>query len=439
MNSLKTAPYNITDDGDGMKSNYDDLSSDFINKAKKILEQKRFVFPDEKIFNQRVLDVFHFNLKEYQNSIIALRPAMFPEVAIRKSRFIFIQDAGAEEPEFINPELLYHFNSYIFNKSEVSFVWLMANAQDVLFDLVRHYGYNEDKKLVEIVFSKFDFNSLSDVEELIFTDSNKKMLKKQMFDDIESIVYKGSVEDFSYAKKGNGYIRIGEIIDKISSSQNDFNNPQEIISYLFERELRVGIQGDIESYMNRYPQYKSSLEKNNFYDLPKLKDYVEYIYQSNNQNQDITNYIVSDPDGYTNLRKEKNTNSEILQKVKSGDEVEVLNNSGDWSQVKTKDGKVGYIHKSRLKSLKNSVSVLQIYSRPDFNSFSQEIKPKNEVEYIHKVSGWDFIRVDDRVGYLPPQGQMADVVKTERKKHSFLANDEPLQEKKKGFWDRLFG
>ena len=114
MNALKTAPYNITDDGDGTKSNYDDLSSDFINKAKKILEQKRFVFPDEKIFNQKVLDVFHFNLKEYQNSIVALRPAMFPEVAIRKSRFIFIQDAGAEEPEFINPELLYHFNSYIF-------------------------------------------------------------------------------------------------------------------------------------------------------------------------------------------------------------------------------------------------------------------------------------------------------------------------------------
>ena len=42
MNSLKIAPYNITDEGDGTKSNYDDLSPEFINKAKKVLEQRKF-------------------------------------------------------------------------------------------------------------------------------------------------------------------------------------------------------------------------------------------------------------------------------------------------------------------------------------------------------------------------------------------------------------
>lgn len=45
--SLKDAPYNITDEGDGTKSNYDNLSPEFINKAKKLLEQKKFQFPDE--------------------------------------------------------------------------------------------------------------------------------------------------------------------------------------------------------------------------------------------------------------------------------------------------------------------------------------------------------------------------------------------------------
>lgn len=347
MNSLKTAPYNITDEGDGTKSNYDDLSPEFINKAKKILEQRKFQFPDENTFNQKILDKFSFNLKDYKNSIIALRPAMFPEVAIEENKFIFIQDAGADEPDFINPDLLYHFNSYVFYNTPVSYVWLQTNNSNLLYDLVVYYGYNKDKKLVEAVFKKFDFNSLSDMEQLIFIDSDGyKKLKKQIFDDIETIIYKGKVEDFSYAKEGNGYLRIGDIINKISSSPKEYFEPEKTISYLFERELRVGIQGDIESYLNKNPTFKSNLEKNKFYDLPTLKDYVKYIYQKESN----TNFIIQDSDGFTNLRKEKNSSSQILQKINTGEQVEVLDQNGDWWLVVSKEGKKGYVHKSRIKS-----------------------------------------------------------------------------------------
>ncbi|MDR6485794.1 hypothetical protein J2799_000279 [Chryseobacterium vietnamense] len=344
--SLKDAHYNITDEGDGTKSNYDDLS-EFINKAKKVLEQRKFQFPDENTFNQKILDVFSFNLKDYKNSIIALRPAMFPEVAIKENKFIFIQDAGAAEPEFINPDLLYHFNSYVFYNTPVSYVWLQTNNSNLLYDLVVYYGYNRDKKLVESVFKKFDFNSLSDMEQLIFIDSDGyKKLKKQIFDDIETIIYKGKVEDFSYAKEGNGYLRIGDIINKISSSPKEYFEPEKTISYLFERELRVGIQGNIESYLNKNPIYISNLEKNKFYDLPTLKDYVKYIYQKESN----TNFIIQDSDGFTNLRKEKNSSSQILQKINTGEQVEVLNQNGDWWLVVSKEGKKGYVHKSRIKS-----------------------------------------------------------------------------------------
>ncbi|MFP8893690.1 SH3 domain-containing protein [Chryseobacterium sp. EZn1] len=347
INSLKDKPCNITDAGDGTKSNYDDLSPEFINKAKKVLEQRKFQFPDENTFNQKILDVFSFNLKDYKNSIIALRPAMFPEVAIKENKFIFIQDAGAAEPEFMNPDLLYHFNSYIFYNTPVSYVWLQTNNSSLLYDLVVYYGYNKDKKLVESVFKKFDFNSLSDMEQLIFIDSGGyKKLKKQIFDDIETIIYKGKVEDFSYAKEGDGYLRIGDIISKISSSPKEYFEPEKTISYLFERELRVGIQGDIESYLNKNPTYKSNMEKNKFYDLPTLKDYVKYIYQKESN----TNFIIQDSDGFTNLRKEKNSSSQILQKINTGEQVEVLDRNGDWWLVVSKEGKKGYVHKSRIKS-----------------------------------------------------------------------------------------
>ncbi|EFK35661.1 SH3 domain protein [Chryseobacterium gleum] len=347
MISLKDTPYNITDEGDGTKSNYDDLSPEFINKAKKILEQRKFQFSDENTFNQKILDKFSFNLKDYKNSIIALRPAMFPEVAIEENKFIFIQDAGADEPDFINPDLLYHFNSYVFYNTPVSYIWLQTNNSNLLYDLVVYYGYNKDKKLVEAVFKKFDFNSLSDMEQLIFIDSDGyKKLKKQIFDDIETIIYKGKVEDFSYAKEGNGYLRIGDIINKISSSPKEYFEPEKTISNLFERELRVGIQGDIESYLNKNPTFKSNLEKNKFYDLPTLKDYVKYIYQKESN----TNFIIQDSDGFTNLRKEKNSSSQILQKINTGEQIEVLNQNGDWWLVVSKEGKKGYVHKSRIKS-----------------------------------------------------------------------------------------
>ncbi len=59
---------------------------------------------------------------------------------------------------------------------------------------------------------------------------------------------------------------------------------------------------------------------------------------------------IQDPDGYTNLRKDKDKSSEIIEKIKSGSHIQVLDNSGDWFLVKTKEGKQGYVHKSRVKS-----------------------------------------------------------------------------------------
>ncbi len=74
-----------------------------------------------------------------------------------------------------------------------------------------------------------------------------------------------------------------------------------------------------------------------------------YIINSEKKDE-LSSAIVNDPDGFTNLRKDKNTFSEILQKVKSGEYIEILDEGGDWFLVKTKEGKEGYIHKSRLKN-----------------------------------------------------------------------------------------
>lgn len=72
--------------------------------------------------------------------------------------------------------------------------------------------------------------------------------------------------------------------------------------------------------------------------------------RTENENDNKTTFIIQDPDGFTNLRKEKNSSSEILQKINSRESIEVLDKAGDWFLVKTKEGKEGYVHKSRIKS-----------------------------------------------------------------------------------------
>ena len=59
-------------------------------------------------------------------------------------------------------------------------------------------------------------------------------------------------------------------------------------------------------------------------------------------------YYISDPDGYTNVREGKSTSSKIIATVDSGLPIRVLDTTGNWWQVMTKDNEIGYIHKSRI-------------------------------------------------------------------------------------------
>ncbi|KQT24179.1 hypothetical protein ASG22_09190 [Chryseobacterium sp. Leaf405] len=195
---------------------------------------------------------------------------------------------------------------------------------------------------------------------------------------------------------------------------------------------------DAELSLKYYESLNGKIDTDEFYDpsfsqISKIYTFIKSKYLINH---------IEDPDGYTNLRKEKNASSEILQKIQSGETIEVLDNTGDWFQVKTKKGKTGYVHKSRIKSGNNNKSSasLELYDRPDFSSFSKEILVKEEIEIVHQNLGWNFIKVNGITGYLPTEEKKEELLKEDKKKFSFLAEEEDIKpEKKKGFWDNLFG
>lgn len=275
MKNLKEAPYNLSDEGDGNKYNYDSLSVEIINSAKLMLESKKFQFPTNGNFDKKIQEVFGFQLSEYKNSIFVLEPSMFPEVAIRKHNFVLIQDSDLDTSDFLNPDLLYHYNAYVFYKSQDSFLWLEKNDPEILNNLVIHYGYTGDKKLVENVLKNYDFESLSGMEELIFKYGDKKKeLKKEIFVELENFVEnKKSMSSLNLTKQ-NVYSQFGKIIDKIAEHPNEYLDSDNMIAYLFEKELRVGINLDLKTYILNNQNFAVLLEENNYYDLPKLKEYI---------------------------------------------------------------------------------------------------------------------------------------------------------------------
>ncbi|MCW3161428.1 SH3 domain-containing protein [Chryseobacterium oryctis] len=89
------------------------------------------------------------------------------------------------------------------------------------------------------------------------------------------------------------------------------------------------------------------LDTEEYYDpaFSKIDQILAFITTSYSKNH------IEDQDGFTNLRKDKTTTSEVLQKIKSGEHIEVIDNYGDWFLVKTKEGKEGYVYKTRVKSI----------------------------------------------------------------------------------------
>ncbi len=77
-----------------------------------------------------------------------------------------------------------------------------------------------------------------------------------------------------------------------------------------------------------------------------IKDFNYHNFENNSSS--ITR--INDSDGFTNLRKAKSTTSTIIEKIKTGETVEVIEQSDDWYLIKTKAGNQGYVYKTKIVS-----------------------------------------------------------------------------------------
>ncbi|MBZ4043832.1 SH3 domain-containing protein [Flavobacterium hibisci] len=147
-------------------------------------------------------------------------------------------------------------------------------------------------------------------------------------------------------------------------------------SYTTLDSLRKVVDGaDAELYVETY---KNAI----IYDTNKLLNYLEKKHQKIDENvlaffkqdektfklideklksnKNIKKGYIKDSDGYTNLRKDKNKNSEIIQKVIQNEEITILDDSDDWYLVETKEKNKGYIHNSRIINDLKNLAIIDI-------------------------------------------------------------------------------
>ena len=270
------------------------------------------------------------------------------------------------------------------------------------------------------------------------TDNLKSLINNETFVNNERYIDNSWLNYFIDKYKIN-YNLLYSVLE-LAIEQEDYNAVKIIVDkgcIISKKEIK-----DAELSLKYFESLKGKIDTEEFYDpsfsqISKIYPYIKSSFLKNH---------IQDSDGFTNLRKEKNAQSEILEKIKSGETIEVLDNTGDWYLVKTKAGKTGYVHKSKISSNKNHSTSFLLRNHPTFESFSREILAKGEVEILHTTNGWDFVKIDGTTGYMPTEELLQETKEIEKQKNiqknqrSFLADEEDLKTKnKKGFLGGLFG
>ena len=207
--------------------------------------------------------------------------------------FIAIQDKGIiyKEGDEVDVDglMLFHFNQYLFHKDLKSLEWLKDNYADLLGSFIIFFDVYRDKTLLKWYLDR-KINDETAIQSLFYYRKNtRQFIRKEMVLAVDKML-RETPNQHDFAINAAKYY--------VQRYSHDFDNPKEIIDFLFNSSR---------------------------------------------------GYYIEDPDGYSNIRADKSTSSKILSRIKSGEKIDVLDDTSNWYLIKTKEGLKGYVHKSRIK------------------------------------------------------------------------------------------
>jgi len=139
-----------------------------------------------------------------------------------------------------------------------------------------------------------------------------------------------------------------EGMDSIIRDCGNFYDEGKVSSIAFD--IRFFNGKAIYFYLNRYPDEPITILNIYFEDGSSIYNYLHEGAEGVSKNYLQRLAIINDPDGYTNVRKDKGSEYPIVGKI-AANEVFIFtpNYYEDWWKVRNKDGSVeGYMHKSRI-------------------------------------------------------------------------------------------
>ena len=218
-------------------------------------------------------------------NIVVLNDALSPFIAIQDKGIIYTDGYEAK----IDGLMLFHFNQYLFYKDLKSLEWLKDNYEEMLSIFVVIFGIYRDKTLLKWYLDE-NINNETGIQMLFYYEKNtRQFIRKEMVLAVDKML-------------------------RETPNEHDF------------------AINAARSYVQRYPHY---------FDNPK--EIIDFLFNSSR------GYYIEDSDGYSNIRADKSTSSKILSRIKSGEKIDVLDETSSWYLIKTKEGLKGYVHKSRIK------------------------------------------------------------------------------------------
>ena len=214
------------------------------------------------------------------------------------------------------------------------------------------------KKILLILFIVCTLQCKAQHKELSISENEKELL------------------EFLYKNSNKAKVTPSHYFDELSEWDLSNNTLKQKMKILFKNDknlnqkLKELEEARVFIYEDTLEDIKDDYQEYHYVDGPRLEYLVhrgdlevkEIILKilkdpkrSKSDKEDIEVYLkyykyyISDPDGYTNVREGKSTSSKIIATVDSGLPIRVLDTTGNWWQVMTKDNEIGYIHKSRIK------------------------------------------------------------------------------------------
>lgn len=322
---------------------------DFFQEARRLIEASDFKPLPYPVFREHISQLYNVDIDTmyayYPNSDLD-----HPEDIITHAGFLILTN-GCIGEHCINEEAIIHYNNMILYDDSIAFAWMKTNAPYNIIRQVKELGVTSNPKWLKFAFDKSNFWQEFTLHDYVFGnsyDDEKYHIRKNMLD--------------TMINYGVDLSLLSGVLESVESEPEMYaGNANELAGYLYTKIDEIGQCGYIEYRLDNDPELIKKFKDNKYYGSSELQFFCDEVYETKAERrakgkgsclEPEPSFKISDPDGFVNMRKEANANSEIITTIPNDEFLAVLQTMDEckklnWWKVEYEE-KTGFIHKSRI-------------------------------------------------------------------------------------------